>query len=96
MRGDPGKYLDTIKQLLLCNYSGARRYLRAAREKEYLFSHNTPLWDEVERHPGLSYKPQLLEPFCKMFPWQAMKTVRLYLIEAAKLLEDPEWVVLLM
>lgn len=54
----------------------------------YLFTHNKRLWSQCEAYPDFCWEPDFLNEFCKLFPFQSMKTVRLRLKLAEELLED--------
>ncbi|GAB0096020.1 uncharacterized protein DMENIID0001_114690 [Sergentomyia squamirostris] len=81
--------LSNIKKLLQCDYSGPS-------VKEYLihyipiFKRNTRLWSVCQENQKLCQQPDFLTIFCRLFPLQGMKIVRLRLPLAGKLLDDPE------
>lgn len=79
-----------IKKLLLCDYHGniMHDYLSYGVTHTNLFEHNERLWSVCKEHPVLCWQSQFLTPFCKLFPLQSMKTVRLRLRSAEKLLSD--------
>lgn len=79
-----------LKSLLQCDYSELNDYLEYNEEHTYTFKHNTRLWRQCLDHPHLCWRPRFLNAFCKLFPLQSMKVVRLRLNIAARLLEDPE------
>jgi hypothetical protein len=80
--------LKTLKKLLKCNYTGLDDYLEFGQNHNYLFSHNLRLWNQCHLFPSFCYQPKFLEPFCKLFPLQSMKVVRLRVKLAASLLKD--------
>lgn len=84
------KAIRNIKHLLNCEYSAMNEYLTFGEDHTYLFKHNTRLWRQCLDHPHLCWRPRFLTSFCKLFPWQSMKVVRLRLAIAARLLEDEE------
>ncbi|CAG9858453.1 unnamed protein product [Phyllotreta striolata] len=90
IRGYPyaERALRTLKNLLHCDYKKLRSYLRYGRSHVYLFTHNTRLWDQCEQFPSYCWNPNFLSQFCKLFPFQSMKSVRLSLDLAENLLED--------
>ncbi|KAG5683002.1 hypothetical protein PVAND_012314 [Polypedilum vanderplanki] len=92
IRGPPHdkNAIKSLKKLLRCNYTGAdmHEYLEFGASHNYLFSHNSRLWNQCQLFPNFCYQPKFLEPFCKLFPLQSMKVVRLRLKIAARLLED--------
>lgn len=90
VRDEPlaSKAIRNLKHLLHCDYARMEQYLEFGEEHTYLFKHNTRLWRQCLDHPHLCWRPRFLSPFCKLFPWQSMKVVRLRLAIAARLLED--------
>ncbi|KAE8749405.1 hypothetical protein FOCC_FOCC003919 [Frankliniella occidentalis] len=91
VRGEPlaRGAIDTLRNLFHCNYTGLKEYLDYGPEHNWLFSHNTRLWDACQRRPDLCWQPQFLTPFCRLFPFQSMKVVRLRLRLMEELLADP-------
>lgn len=81
--------VKSLKKLMKCNYTGLDDYLDFGKTHNYLFSHNTRLWSQCHLFPQFCYQPKFLEPFCKLFPLQSMKVVRLRMRVAANLLRDP-------
>lgn len=81
--------IKSLKKLLKCNYTGLDDYLEFGQSHNYLFTHNTRLWNQCHLFPNFCYQPKFLEPFCKLFPLQTMKVVRLRMRIAASLLKDP-------
>ncbi|CAH1111051.1 unnamed protein product [Psylliodes chrysocephalus] len=90
IRGPPNAEpaVNTLKSLLKCNYSDLQSYLQYGMSHVYLFTHNTRLWDQCEQYPGYCWNSNFLNQFCKLFPFQSMKSVRLNLEVAEDLLED--------
>ena len=80
--------LQHVEKLLNCNFTGMDVYLNFARDKQYLFTHNSRLWKHCESLGDDCYKPVFLESFCKLFPVQSMKLVRLRMKFAAHLLTN--------
>ena len=91
IRGAPHakQAVRTLKKLLKCNYTELYDYLEFGQSHNYLFTHNTRLWNQCQLFPSFCYQPKFLMPFCKLFPLQSMKVVRLRMSIAASLLEDP-------
>lgn len=81
--------LLNLKALLNCNYTGMDHYLEYGKHHNWLFTHNTRLWAQCQQHPELCWLPDFLSPFCRLFPFQSMKVVRLRLQLAEELLSDP-------
>lgn len=92
IRGAPhaNRAIYNLKQLLKCNYTDMRNYLDFGIEHDYLFTHNTRLWKYCRLYPQHCWDPNFLTPFCKLFPLQSMKVVRLRLALAEQLLNDPQ------
>lgn len=80
--------IKSLKKLLKCNYTGLEEYLDFGQAHNYLFTHNTRLWSQCHLFPNFCYQPKFLEHFCKLFPLQSMKVVRLRMRIAASLLKD--------
>jgi chondroitin 6-sulfotransferase 3 len=80
--------LKSLKKLLTCNYTGMDDYLDFGQSHNYLFTHNNRLWSQCHLFPSFCYQPKFLEPFCKLFPLQSMKVVRLRTRLAESLLKD--------
>jgi hypothetical protein len=80
--------IKSLKKLLKCNYTGMEEYLDFGQAHNYLFTHNSRLWSQCHLFPNFCYQPKFLEPFCKLFPLQSMKVVRLRMRIAASLLRD--------
>ncbi|XP_055379266.1 uncharacterized protein LOC129610656 isoform X2 [Condylostylus longicornis] len=90
IRGPPDdeKAINNLKNLLKCDYTDMEEYLEYGKEHKYLFEHNERLWTQCKEFPQFCWRPKFLTPFCKLFPLQSMKIVRLRLSLAEKLLED--------
>ncbi|XP_017153845.1 carbohydrate sulfotransferase 4 isoform X1 [Drosophila miranda] len=80
--------VQNLKNLLNCDYADMTDYLNFGKTHTYLFEHNTRLWDVCREYPRFCWRPHFLTRFCRLFPIQSMKTVRLRLSQAEKLLED--------
>lgn len=85
----------TLRDLMQCNYTGLDRYLSYGKQHQWLFSHNERLWkycmQDGYRRMRKSYcwKPEFLNRFCSLFPFQSIKTVRLRLNLTRQLVENP-------
>lgn len=92
IRGPPlaKSALFTLRSLLNCDYTHLHRYLWYGMSHLYLFTHNTRLWNQCEQYPQYCWNATFLNDFCKLFPFQSMKSVRLSLKLAEKLLDDLE------
>lgn len=81
--------INSLRQLLKCNYTGMDDYLEYGQEHQYLFTHNTRLWRSCQLYPQICWDPNFLNPFCRLFPFQSMKVVRLRAALSEPLLIDP-------
>ena len=61
-------------------------YLDFGKLHVWLFNHNSPLWKQCLMHESICWKPRFLNSFCRLFPFQSMKIVRLRLRLIEKLL----------
>ncbi|XP_075149169.1 carbohydrate sulfotransferase 4 [Haematobia irritans] len=78
-----------LKSLYYCDYhNDMDEYLNYGKKNVHLFQHNKRLWTLCKEYPQYCWRPKFLTPICKLFPLQSMKTVRLRLSSAEKLLED--------
>jgi len=77
-----------LKNLLYCDYTDMDDYLEYGKSHTYLFEHNERLWTVCKEFPHYCWRPKFLTPFCKLFPIQSMKTVRLRLSTSEDLLKD--------
>ncbi|KAG5881156.1 hypothetical protein JTB14_024573 [Gonioctena quinquepunctata] len=82
--------LETLKSLLNCDYTNLYSYLQYGMSHVNLFTHNTRLWNQCEMYPQYCWNSTFLNEMCKLYPFQSMKTVRLRLWLAEKLLQDEE------
>lgn len=80
--------VQNLKNLLNCDYGDMSDYLEYGKTHTYLFEHNQRLWDVCREYPRFCWRPAFLTPFCRLFPIQSMKTVRLRLAQAEQLLQD--------
>lgn len=86
---DEREAIKNIKNLLYCDfYNDMDDYLNFGKSHTYLFEHNERLWTVCKEYPHYCWRPKFLTPFCKLFPLQSMKTVRLRLSTAEELLKD--------
>lgn len=83
--------LRTVKKLLMCDYSGLDDYINFARKHNFLFYHNDRLWKVCIEHPEYCFNSTFLEEYCKIFPFQLVKTVRWRLKMAEEVLKDKRY-----
>lgn len=90
IRGPPlsDSALLRIKELLLCKFENLSSYIEYGKKHIYLFTHNSRLWNHCGLRPYLCWNTTFLSDFCKLFPFQSMKLVRLRLKLLESLLED--------
>lgn len=90
IRGAPHakRALYNLKQLLSCNYTDMEEYLEYGEAHTYLFTHNTRLWKYCHAYPQFCWNAKFLGAFCRLFPMQSMKIVRLRLALAEQLIGD--------
>lgn len=94
IRGPPSSYkaISTIKSMLKCNYDNMDDYFTYGRGHLHQFSHNTRLWDHCKYKRELCFDADFTARFCKLFPFQSMKLVRVRLRIIEDILQDKEWV----
>lgn len=92
IRGPPdsNQALSTIKDMLKCNFYGLDDYFEYGKTHLNQFSHNTRLWDHCKYKKHLCYDADFTSRFCKLFPFQSMKVVRVRLRLIQELLDDKE------
>lgn len=66
------------------------RYLDYGKTHSWVFNHNNRLWKQCQIHKKICWDPRFVSKFCKLFPFQSMKIVRLRLRAAEKLLKQEE------
>ncbi|XP_050716081.1 carbohydrate sulfotransferase 5-like isoform X2 [Eriocheir sinensis] len=90
-RGEAAKQaLHNLRHLLTCDYSDMDHYLNYGKTHPWLFRHNKRLWAYCASFPNICWSPRFLTPFCKLFPFQSLKTVRLRLNLTTEFLQDKE------
>lgn len=92
IRGPPhaDMAISTIKNMLKCDYRGMEDYFEYGKTHLHQFSHNTRLWDHCKYKKELCFEANFTEKFCKLFPFQSMKVVRLRLRLIEDILESNE------
>lgn len=92
IRGTPesDKALKTIRKMFQCDFSGMEDYFEYGKSHWHQFSHNTRLWDHCKYKKELCIDANFTSRFCKLFPFQSMKVVRVRLRLIKELLEDKE------
>ncbi|XP_076653419.1 carbohydrate sulfotransferase 4 isoform X1 [Halictus rubicundus] len=92
IRGPPlaDEALTNLESLLRCDFNNLDRYLDYGKTHPWVFNHNTHLWRQCQAHKKICWDPRFVSKFCKLFPFQSMKIVRLRLRAAEKLLEQED------
>ncbi|CAG5042121.1 unnamed protein product [Parnassius apollo] len=92
IRGPPhaDKALKTIKRMLKCNYDEMEDYFEYGKGHLHQFSHNTRLWDHCKFKKELCFDSEFTAKFCRLFPFQSMKVVRVRLRLVQEILQDKE------
>ncbi|XP_034185620.1 carbohydrate sulfotransferase 4 isoform X2 [Osmia lignaria lignaria] len=92
IRGPPlaDKALKNLESLLRCDYFNLDRYLDYGKTHSWVFNHNNRLWKQCQIHKKICWDPRFVSKFCKLFPFQSMKIVRLRLRAAEKLLKQED------
>lgn len=91
IRGPPEstEAVATLKSMLKCNYTGLEPYLEYGKKVDFMFNHNSRLWTYCDHNAKSCYDPNFLNPFCRLFPFQSMKVVRMRVKFSEPLLIDP-------
>ncbi|TRY63959.1 hypothetical protein TCAL_08236 [Tigriopus californicus] len=90
--------ISLLKSLFKCKYdSNALEYFHHAslEGKQFLVDDNTRVWQVCRKllpNKAACFMPEFYQAVCPLFPIQLIKTVRLRVEYAAKLLADPELV----
>ncbi|KOB66269.1 Carbohydrate sulfotransferase 5, partial [Operophtera brumata] len=92
IRGAPhaDNAISTIKKMLKCDFSGMGYYFEYGKTHLHQFNHNTRLWDHCKYNKELCFDANFTARFCKLFPFQTMKVVRVRLNLIQDILEDKE------
>ena len=87
---------ESLNQIVVTNnvFLCSDQYLRYGKSHQWLFSHTARLWshclaDGPKFKQSYCWKPEFLNKFCPLFPFQSIKTVRLRLNLTRSLVEDP-------
>lgn len=90
IRGSPKSIeaIDTLRQLLKCNYTGLDDCLNYVSMHDDVFKYNERLWRFCKMYPQFCFDPNVLNPLCHLFPFQSMKLVRLRAELSEELLLD--------
>eukprot|EP00095_Tigriopus_kingsejongensis_P005518 maker-scaffold282_size228295-snap-gene-0.15 protein:Tk05518 transcript:maker-scaffold282_size228295-snap-gene-0.15-mRNA-1 annotation:"carbohydrate sulfotransferase 4-like" len=70
--------LKILNKLLSCDFSNLDSYFTYARKHQETFAHNIRIWNHCKGgEMAQCWNPKFWSHMCKLFPFQAMKTVRL-------------------
>lgn len=78
---------NIIRNMLQCNYTALREYVERG---DFSHRYNTRLWRICDIQRPLCRKPEFMNSFCRIFPFQIMNLVRLPVEFAETLLADWE------
>ncbi|XP_072936277.1 carbohydrate sulfotransferase 4-like [Epargyreus clarus] len=92
IRGPPhaDEALSIMKKMMKCKYDGMEDYFEYGKGHLHQFSHNTRLWDHCKYKKELCFDAEFTAKFCKLFPFQSMKVVRVRLRLIQEILQDKE------
>ncbi|XP_031777132.1 carbohydrate sulfotransferase 4 isoform X2 [Nasonia vitripennis] len=83
--------LANLDSMFKCDYSTLERYLSFGKSAHpWVFNHNTHLWKQCLLHKRICWDHRFVTKFCKLFPFQSMKIVRLRLQPMEKFLQQNE------
>ncbi|KAF7994922.1 hypothetical protein HCN44_004394 [Aphidius gifuensis] len=90
VRGSPMSHraIKNINALFNCQYHKLESYLYFGRTHPWVFNHNTQLWRQCQSHKRICWNSDFVTKFCRLFPFQSMKLVRLRLKVAEFLLKQ--------
>ena len=79
-----------LTDLMHCNYTNLESYLEYGRHHHWLFQHNEILHGRrlQKMKTSFCWKPDFLNKFCLLFPFQSIKTVRLRLNLTRQFIKD--------
>ena len=80
--------VDYLRKLMNCDFNDVEPFMKLARKFHWFFASNLQLWSYCKEFPEYCYNPQFLHYFCKLFPLQSMKILRLRLKIAGNFLRD--------
>ncbi|XP_014211270.1 carbohydrate sulfotransferase 4-like isoform X2 [Copidosoma floridanum] len=83
--------LDNLDSMFKCDYSNLGQYLSFGKNSHpWVFNHNTHLWKQCQLHKKICWDHRFVTKFCKLFPFQSMKIVRLRLKPIERFLQQNE------
>lgn len=89
-RGPPSDVegINVVKKLFKCDYSDMENYFEYVKEREFVFVNNVRLWNKYTIGSDLIFDAEFIGSYCRLFPVQTMKVLRLSLEVAGQILED--------
>ncbi|XP_008560063.1 carbohydrate sulfotransferase 5-like, partial [Microplitis demolitor] len=90
IRGPPQDQpaIANINALFNCEYNKLLSYIEYGKTNPWGFMYNPRLWKQCVSHEEICLNPLFLSEFCRLFPFQSMKILRLTLNVAQVLLND--------
>ena len=82
--------VNHLHNLMTCNYTKLDDYVNYGVGHPFLWTHNTRLWWLCYAFRQFCLDKQFLTSFCKLFPFQSVKVVRLRMNLTQSFLQDPE------
>ena len=85
--------VSSLTQLLTCNYTGMEGYMKYNMRKNYQFIENKRMWSHClaggkANTKSYCWNVQFAAQYCKLFPFQSIKTVRMRLNLTESLVAD--------
>jgi hypothetical protein len=81
------KAIDYLKDLFNCNFNQTKRFMHFGQTNDLYYNHSFQFHSTCKTREKC-FDPQFIGPFCKLFPVQTMKLIRLRMNLAAELLKD--------
>ena len=80
--------LDCLRKLMKCEFDDVEIYMNFIINHPFSIIANSKLWSYCVAFPSYCDDPEFLQRFCKLFPLQSMKILRIRLKIAADFLRD--------
>ena len=80
--------LNYLSKLMKCEFDDVEPFIKFARKHHFFFAQNQHLESYCKGFSKFCRSPEFLQPFCKLFPLQSMKILRMRLKIAADFLRD--------
>lgn len=82
--------LYSVKKMFKCDFIGIKQYFNYGKMHLNQFSHNSRLWKYCKYQKEFCLDANFTSKFCKLFPFQSMKLVRVRLHLIEDILRDEE------